>query len=57
MQEFNSDLSCKELADVIEVIVTLKKLPQYENVEFIMDKNKKNKGNFDKKIIIKEVLN
>lgn len=43
----------EELADVIEVIEALKKLPDYENVEELRKKKLEKRGGFDQKIILK----
>jgi predicted house-cleaning noncanonical NTP pyrophosphatase (MazG superfamily) len=43
----------EELADIIEVVEALKKLPEFVNVEEIRIKKLKERGGFEKKIIIK----
>lgn len=53
VSEFQKENSVEELADVIEVIKSLKKLPKYKNVEKIRIKKSKERGSFDKKIILK----
>ena len=42
----------EELADVIEVIEALKKLPDYANVEELRKKKSEERGAFDEKIIL-----
>ncbi len=49
--EFEEDNSAEELADIIEVILALKKLPEYKMVEEIRIKKAEEKGAFDKKFI------
>ncbi len=51
--EFLKDGDLEELADVIEVIEALKKLPDYENAEDVRRKKLKERGGFDEKIILK----
>ncbi len=51
--EFMSDNSTEELADVIEVIEALKKLPDYSEVERIKIEKKEAKGGFEKRFILK----
>lgn len=43
----------EELADVLEVIVALKELPEYKNVEEIREKKYMERGGFVKRIILK----
>ena len=52
-EEFLKAGDLDELADVIEVIEALRKLPDYENVEYIRRKKLEERGGFDKKIILK----
>jgi len=52
-KEFSEVGSPEELADVIEVIEVLKKLPDYANVEELRKKKSEDKGAFDQGIIIK----
>lgn len=52
-EEFLKDGDIEELADVIEVIEALKKLPDYENVEELRKKKLEERGGFDQKIILK----
>lgn len=43
----------QELADVLEVIVALKKLPEYQDTELLRVQKKEARGGFDEKIIVK----
>jgi predicted house-cleaning noncanonical NTP pyrophosphatase (MazG superfamily) len=43
----------EELADVLEVIEALRKLPDYANIEDLRLKKLKERGGFDAKIILK----
>lgn len=43
----------EELADVLEVIESLKKLPEYENVEEVRKRIRDKKGGFEERIILK----
>jgi len=52
-KEFTENPNSEELADVIQVIETLKKLPQFSNVEEIRTKKLAEKGGFYKRIILK----
>lgn len=52
-KEFSTDKSPEELADVIEVVEALKKLDRYKDVEAIREKKKKEKGAFEKRVIVK----
>ncbi len=52
-KEFFEDSSEEEFADVLEVIMALKKLPEYSNLEKARKKKLKKRGGFDKKIILK----
>jgi len=51
--EFSEAGSPEELADVIEVIEALKKLPDYANVEELRKKKAEERGAFDQGIIVK----
>ena len=53
ISEFSTDGDVEELADVLEVIEALKKLPEYENVEEIRLRKRQKRGGFDKRIILK----
>lgn len=50
--EFKKDLSVEELADVLEVLDALKKIPDYANVEDVRFTKKEEKGGFDKRYIL-----
>ena len=51
--EFMEAKNTEELADILEVIETLKKLPEFTDVEEIQRKKREEKGGFSKRIIIK----
>ena len=53
ISEFSTEGDVEELADVLEVIEALKKLPEYENVEEIRLKKREERGGFDKRLILK----
>lgn len=53
ISEFSTEADVEELADVLEVIEALKKLPEYENVEEIRLRKRQERGGFDKRIILK----
>lgn len=53
VQEFSEEGSLEELADVLEVIESLKKLPEYEGVENVRKKKKEESGGFEDRIILK----
>lgn len=53
IKEFMEDKSIEELADIVEVISALKKLPEFANLEEVKNKKLEEKGGFDKKIILK----
>lgn len=55
VKEFKEEYSIEELADVIEVIESLKKLNQYKNVEKVRLEKKKKNGGFEKGIILESV--
>ena len=52
-EEFLKAGDSEELADVIEVIEALKRLPDYENVEELRNRKLEDRGGFDQKIILK----
>ena len=52
-QEFSEDSSSEELADVIEVVLNLKTLPCYQDVEEVRENKKTERGGFEKRIILK----
>ncbi len=52
-KEFSVKGEAEELADVLEVIRALKKLPEYKNVEIVRKKKLKERGGFNKRIILK----
>ncbi len=51
--EFSEVGDPEELADVIEVIESLKKLSEYKDVEVIRLQKREEKGGFDERIILK----
>lgn len=51
--EFSEAGSPEELADVLEVIEALRKLPEYQDVENFKAKKRGERGGFDDKIILK----
>lgn len=51
--EFSAECSVEELADVMEVVEALKKLPDYASVEEVRKEKATEKGAFDKRIILK----
>jgi predicted house-cleaning noncanonical NTP pyrophosphatase (MazG superfamily) len=51
--EFLADKSVEELADLQEVINTLKQLPEYVNLEEVRLAKLADKGGFEKRIILK----
>lgn len=51
--EFLADKSVEELADLVEVIEALRKLPEYKNLEEIRLAKLADKGGFEKRIILK----
>ncbi|MCP6726754.1 MAG: nucleoside triphosphate pyrophosphohydrolase [Patescibacteria group bacterium] len=53
IKEFYEELDPEELADVLEVIEALKRLPEYQQVENIRSKKLKERGGFEKRIILK----
>jgi predicted house-cleaning noncanonical NTP pyrophosphatase (MazG superfamily) len=53
VKEFDEDGDLEELADVVEVVEALKKLPEYKGVEESRRKKREARGGFDQKIILK----
>lgn len=53
VKEFLEAYDIEELADIIEVIESLKKLPEYLNIEEVRNNKLKEKGGFEEKIILK----
>jgi predicted house-cleaning noncanonical NTP pyrophosphatase (MazG superfamily) len=53
IEEFQEAGDIEELADVLEVIRALEKLPEYQHVEEIRKKKAEEKGAFEKRIILK----
>lgn len=53
VEEFSSEADPEELADVLEVISALLKLPEYADVENVRIKKMEERGGFDKRLILK----
>ena len=53
IEEFKADLSVEELADVLEVIEAVKRLPEYADVEKIRQQKLAERGGFEQRIILK----
>lgn len=51
--EFSEAGAPEELADVLEVIEALRKLPEYADVEKIRQQKRDERGGFDERIILK----
>ena len=52
-KEFSEVGDPQELADIIEVIEALKKLPEYQNIDSIREKKLGERGGFNERIILK----
>ncbi len=50
--EFKEEGSIEELADILEVVDALKKLPDYANVLEVQKQKREEKGGFDERIIL-----
>ena len=53
IKEFIEAKNTEELADVLEVIEAIKKLPEFQKVEEVRKEKLEEKGGFDNKIILK----
>ena len=53
VHEFLEIHSAEELADIIEVVEAIKKLPGFEDIDAVRQKKRDERGGFDEKIIIK----
>ena len=53
VKEFLEENITEELADIIEVVEALKRLHEYSDVEEVRIQKLKDRGGFDKKIILK----
>ena len=53
VEEFILEKDPNELADVLEVIEALKKIPEYDGVEELRISKKKERGGFECRIILK----
>lgn len=51
--EFKEEGSIEELADILEVVDALKKLPDYANVLDVQKQKRDERGGFDERIILK----
>ena len=51
--EFSNEGDPEELADILEVIESIKKLPEYANVLELQQKKKNERGGFEQRIILK----
>ena len=51
--EFLEAKNSEELADIMEVIDALKKLPEFTDVEIVKNKKLEDRGGFEKRIICK----
>jgi predicted house-cleaning noncanonical NTP pyrophosphatase (MazG superfamily) len=52
-QEFSEAGAVEELADVLEVVASLRDLPEYADVERIREEKKEERGGFEKGFILK----
>ena len=53
ISEFIETPNSEELADIIEVVEALKKLPEFSNTEEVRKKKLAERGGFEEKIILK----
>lgn len=53
VREFLEAERIEELADILEIIEAIRKLPEFANVEEVRKKKLAEKGGFEKKIILK----
>ena len=53
VEEFSAKGASEELADVLEVVLALKRLPEYVDVENLRIKKLADKGGFEKRIVLK----
>ncbi len=53
VKEFSDEGDPEELADVVEVIEALKKLPSYKNIEVLRNKKREERGGFEERFIVK----
>ena len=53
INEFLEAKNTEELADIMEVVEALKKLPEFSNIESIKIKKLEERGGFEKRIILK----
>lgn len=50
--EFLETPTTEELADVMEVILSLAKLPEYQDLEKVRERKRNERGGFDERIIL-----
>ena len=53
VDEFLESESVEELADIMEVVRALRRLPEYDNAKEVQRAKREEKGGFDKRIILK----
>ncbi len=53
IQEFLADKNVEELADILEVVDALKKLPEFSDVLLVQAQKREKRGGFEKRIIAK----
>ncbi len=53
VEEFLESETVEELADIMEVVRALRRLPQYENAKEVQRAKREERGSFDKRIILK----
>ena len=51
--EFTADRSVEELADIMEVVRALRKLPEFENAKDVQRAKREERGGFDDRTILK----
>lgn len=53
LNEFTSTPNTEELADILEVVIALSDLPEYERLDDVRRAKKEEKGGFEKRIVLK----
>jgi predicted house-cleaning noncanonical NTP pyrophosphatase (MazG superfamily) len=53
LTEFSEAADPEELADILEVVDALKQLPEFQNVTELQQLKRKERGGFEKRIILK----
>lgn len=51
-EEFIENPTCEELADIQEVMDSLKQFPEYSNLDTVQEQKRKTKGGFNKRYIV-----